>query len=73
MGSTADRLGMKRISWVRIVLDDDSWRAEVHGLGHRLPRTLGVPLATASVLVAEGVPLLVRRHGVATGTAAELR
>lgn len=73
MGSAADRLGMKRISWVRIVLDDEDCRAEVHGLGHRLPRTLRVPPATASALVAEGVPLLVGRHGVPAGTVRELR
>lgn len=64
MGRTADRMGMKRVSWVRVVLDGDDCRAEVHGLGHRLPRTLRVPLATASALVGEGVPLLVHRGPV---------
>lgn len=59
--SHADRLGMKRIGWVRIVVDGDDCRAEVHGLAHRLPRTVRVAMATASSLAAEGVPLLVHR------------
>jgi hypothetical protein len=56
---------MKRIGWVQVVHDGDDCRAEVHGLAHRLPRTLPVTMATASTLAAEGVPLLVRRSGPA--------
>ena len=61
MRGTVGRLGMRRVAWVRVVLDGDDCRAEVHGLGHRLPRTRRVPLGLASALAAEGVPLLVHR------------
>lgn len=68
MGRRADgRLGMRRIGWVRVIVDDDGTRAEVSGVGHRLPRTVPVPLAVAAALAAAGVPLLVRRQtGAAT-------
>ena len=56
---SAASLGMKRISWVRVVVDAEPAWAEVHGVGHRLPRTIRVPLATATALVADGVPLVV--------------
>jgi hypothetical protein len=61
---------MKRIDWVRIVLDGDDCRAEVHGVGHRVPRTVRVAMATASTLAAEGVPLLVRRTDDRSASAA---
>lgn len=56
--------GMRRVSWVRIVLDDDNRRGgvrcEVVGVGHRLPITRPVPLDTALALAASGVPTVVR-------------
>ena len=51
--------GMPHISWVRVVVDGASARAEVHGIGHRLPRTAAVPLSAAAGLAARGVPLLI--------------
>lgn len=57
------RLGMRRIDCVRVVLDGERSRAEVDGVMHRLPRTVRVPLATASALAAEGVRLVVERRG----------
>lgn len=55
-------LGLRRVSWVRIVLTDGGVaRAEVAGLGHRLPVVRSVPLATATSLAASGVPTVVRR------------
>lgn len=53
---------MWRIGWVRVTVDDDWTRAEVSGVGHRLPQTLPVPLAVAAALAADGVRLLVRRQ-----------
>ena len=58
--SHADMLGMRRISWVHVVRNGDDATAEVHGIGHRLPRTIRVPMATASALVAAGVPLVLQ-------------
>ena len=55
---------MRRVSWVRIVLDDDGAHCEVMGIGHRLPNTRPVSLETALALAASGVPTVVRSaHG----------
>jgi hypothetical protein len=62
-GPTVDT-GMRRVSWVRIVLADDGARCEVLGVGHRLPNAHAVSLETALALAAEGVPTVVRsRNG----------
>jgi len=50
---------MRRVSWVRIVLDDQGAHCQVLGVGHRLPSTLSVSLDTALALAASGVPTLV--------------
>ena len=59
---TAERMGMRRIGWVRVVVGPRSSRAEVSGIGHRLPRVVPVPLAVAASLAADGVPLFVHRE-----------
>jgi len=61
--STVSALGMRRVSWVQILVDEggEYSRAEAHGIGHRLPRTVPIPLSAAAALAAQGVPLLVRR------------
>lgn len=51
---------MRRVSWVRIVLDDAGVRCEVLGVGHRLPAAHRVSLDTALALAATGVPTVVR-------------
>ncbi len=52
---------MRRVHWVRIVLDDHGGAVcHVEGTGHRLPTVRRVPLATALSLAAEGVPCVVR-------------
>jgi hypothetical protein len=53
-------LGLRRVSWVRIVLTEAGPVCEVSGIGHRLPRTRRVPLVTATTLAARGVPTVVR-------------
>ena len=55
----AARLGMRRIEWVRVVVDEEGPHAELSGVAHRLPRIQRIPLALAASLAAEGVPLLV--------------
>ena len=57
--STPDT-GMRRVSWVRIVVDDHGAHCEVHGVGHRLPNAHRVSLETALALAAGGVPTVVR-------------
>ena len=52
--------GMRRVSWVRIVVDDSGTRCQVVGVGHRLPSTRRVSLETALALAASGVPTVVR-------------
>lgn len=51
---------MRRVSWVRIVVDDQGPHCEVLGVGHRLPNRRRVSLDTALALSASGVPTVVR-------------
>ena len=57
----ANRLGMRRIGWIRVVVDGLGAHAEVTGIGHRVPRTTSVPMAVAASLAQDGVPVLVHR------------
>jgi hypothetical protein len=57
--------GMRRVSWVRITLDDQGAHCEVLGVGHRLPSARRVSLDTALALAASGVPTLVRSRDAA--------
>ena len=52
--------GMRRVSWVRIVLDDQGAHCQAVGVGHRLPITRPITLETALTLAATGVPTVVR-------------
>ncbi len=56
---------MRRVSWVRIVLDDQGVHCQVLGVGHRLPNAHRVSLDTALALAAQGVPTVVRSADVA--------
>lgn len=51
---------MRRVSWVRIVVDAHGAHCEVLGVGHRLPTARRVSLDTALGLAATGVPTVVR-------------
>ncbi|MCA1707965.1 MAG: hypothetical protein LC808_33695 [Actinobacteria bacterium] len=57
-------LGMRRVSFVRVVVSDACVAAEVVGVGHRLPSTRRVSLTTAAALAAHGVPMVLRPPGV---------
>jgi hypothetical protein len=59
-GEGTVQTGMRRVSWVRITVDERGARCEVHGVGHRLPNTRPVSLDTALALAASGVPTVVR-------------
>lgn len=51
--------GLRRIDWIRVWLGDGPPRAEAVGSGHRLPRVVPIPLATATRLAAEGIPMVI--------------
>ena len=51
---------MRRVSWVRIVLDDRGVHCDVLGVAHRLPTSRPVSLDTALALASRGVPTVVR-------------
>ena len=52
--------GLRRIQWVRVLVDGERTRAEAIGLAHRRPATVPISLRMASRLAAAGVPLVVR-------------
>jgi hypothetical protein len=64
--NTAPRTGLRRVSWVRIVVDGGGARCEVLGVGHRLPSVRRVSLDTALTLAASGVPTVVRSAATAS-------
>jgi hypothetical protein len=55
-GTRMTATGMRRIDYVRLVVDDDGTRAEVVGVGFRLPTSSPVPLSYAAKLISEGMP-----------------
>ena len=61
---------MRRVSWVRITLDDQGVHCHLLGVGHRLPSVRQVSLDTALALAGYGVPTVVRS---ADGTETLLR
>jgi hypothetical protein len=52
--------GLRRVDWVRIVVDHDSVRAEAVGVGYRLPTSRPIPLPVAAALIAGGTPSVTR-------------
>jgi hypothetical protein len=57
---------MRRVTHVRVVVEPDRVRAEAVGVGHRMPVTRPIPVATALELARSGVPM-VHRRSPATG------
>lgn len=56
--------GMRRVSWVRIMVSDGHTRCEAIGIGHRIPTVRPVTIDTAMALAARGVPSVIRSgHG----------
>ena len=52
--------GLRRVDWVRFVVDHDAVRAEAVGVGYRLPATRPIPLSLAAALIADGTPSVTR-------------
>jgi hypothetical protein len=50
------RTGLRRIDWVRLFDNGGTFRAEVVGVGFRLPVTYAIPLSLAADLIASGIP-----------------
>jgi hypothetical protein len=55
--------GLRRVDWVRFLVDHDAVRAEAVGVGYRLPTTRPIPLAVAAALLAQGTPSITRTVG----------
>ena len=55
--------GLRRVDWIRFVVDHDAVRAEAVGVGYRLPTTRPIPLSVAAALMAQGTPSVTRRLG----------
>ena len=52
--------GLRRVDWIRLVVDHDAVRAEAVGVGYRLPTACPIPLSVAAALMAEGTPSVTR-------------
>jgi hypothetical protein len=55
--------GLRRVDWVRFVVDHDAVRAEAVGVGYRLPTARPIPLSVAAALLAQGTPSITRTVG----------
>jgi len=53
---TASRAGLRRVDWVRLVVDHGHLQAEAVGIGFRLPVTRPISLSLAATLIASGTP-----------------
>ena len=58
--SAAALVGLRRVDWVRLLVDHDSVGAEAVGVGFRLPTTCPIPMSVAARLIASGVPHVTR-------------
>jgi hypothetical protein len=56
----ASAAGLRRVDWVRFLVDQDAVRAEAVGVAYRLPVACPIPLSVASALVARGTPSVTR-------------
>jgi hypothetical protein len=59
-GDRPNTTGLRRVDWVRLVVDQDAVRAEAVGVGYRLPAARSIPLSVAAALMAEGTPSVTR-------------
>lgn len=60
-GSGPVRAGLRRVDWVRLTVDEREVRAEVIGVGFRLPVVRPIPLSIAGELIASGTPCVTSR------------
>jgi hypothetical protein len=57
---TPGTTGLRRVDWVRFLVDRDTVRAEAVGVGYRLPIARPITLSVATALVAQGTPSVTR-------------
>jgi len=63
MAVRESRLGVQRGEWIRVVVrPGEGPYAELHGIGHRVPRVRRISLAVAARLASSGVPLVVNQQ-----------
>jgi hypothetical protein len=60
--SAVDRTGLRRVNWVRLIDEGRRYRAEVVGVGFRLPVARPIPLSLAADLIFSGVPHVTSTH-----------
>ena len=60
---SAAALGLRRVDWVRLLVDDDHVGAEAVGVGFRLPTTCPISMSVAARLIESGVPHVTRHLG----------
>ena len=54
---------MQRGGWIRVVVrPGEAPYAELHGIGHRVPRVRRIPVSVAARLGGSGVPLVVNQQ-----------
>ena len=63
MDPNATATGMRRVDFVRLVVQGQEQHAELVGVGYRLPVCRPASLALAAQLVNEGTPLVTRHVG----------
>jgi hypothetical protein len=61
--ATAALVGLRRVDWVRLLVDDDHVGAEAVGVGYRLPATCPISMSVATRLIRSGVPHVIRHLG----------
>lgn len=65
-----DRLpttGLRRVDWIRLVVDNDGVQAEAVGVGYRLPAARPISLSVAAALMATGTPSVTRTASTGSG------
>ena len=61
--SAAALVGLRRVDWVRLLVDDDHVGAEAVGVGYRLPASCPISMSVAARLIQSGVPHVTRHLG----------
>jgi hypothetical protein len=61
--TAAALVGLRRVDWIRLLVDEDHVGAEAVGVGFRLPATCPIPMSVATRLIASGVPHVTRHLG----------
>jgi hypothetical protein len=61
--AAASLAGLRRVDWIRLLVDDDHVGAEAVGVGYRLPTTCPIPVSLAARLIESGVPHVTRHLG----------